>query len=360
MSDKMTQVFLSCGEHPDEIEVVNQIKAKLEAEQYRVYVALEVQNVSDLTGDIFESLRESEYLLFINFKREAIVSSATQGATSSEVHRGSLFTNQELALAKFLGLDVIPFQEEGVEKEAGIMKFIHLNPKSFTDRGKLPDDVMSEVKMRWKPGWKNQLALHRDPQESRRALVPHLGPGRWYHIEARNLHRDKLATDCLVYLTQVADHNTGRELDGFGELVEFKWYGVTPVRVAIPARNKRMFDAVYVLESQPNVAYLGINQFVTDYAGLQYRLEGPRSYDLTFKLFANGFTPVEDKFTLELGSESGGTKLYRYGETPPSRSISEATQVLVDATKTSGTTLSIIATPGTLSPLVGYPPIWND
>jgi hypothetical protein len=49
-------------------------------------------------------LETSDYFLFIDFKRERI--------RCPNIFRGSLFTNQELAIASFLGLESIVFQEK--------------------------------------------------------------------------------------------------------------------------------------------------------------------------------------------------------------------------------------------------------
>ena len=62
---------------------------------FSVYIAIEEHTVSDITSNIFQKLRDSEYFIFIDFKRETL-----SGRKSESLHIGSLFTNQELAIAK--------------------------------------------------------------------------------------------------------------------------------------------------------------------------------------------------------------------------------------------------------------------
>jgi hypothetical protein len=89
------RVFISCGQSrgSDEEKTAHAIAERLIEMGFEPYVAVEEQTVAGLTGNIFERLRKSEYFVFVDFKREPLGSTA--------VHRGSLFSHQELAIAAF-------------------------------------------------------------------------------------------------------------------------------------------------------------------------------------------------------------------------------------------------------------------
>ncbi len=348
-----SKIFLSCGQNKDpkispldEYSIVQGLKATLENKLgFEVYIAVEEQNVAGLVDDIFRNLRDSEYFLFIDFKREELALKSAE-----PVCRGSLFTNQELALAKFLEMEIIAYQEEGVKKEDGILKFIHVNPTNFPDRKNLVDVVVAEVNRKWRSGWKNRLVLRRNAGESVDALHQWKRPARWFHVEVKNQHSDRIARDCVVFMEKIMDVNDRRDISP-KKLVEFKWEGVTTSRVTIPPQKSRNFDAFYVFEDQQNAVYLGVNPFIADYSELLYRLPTPRKYELTFVVFSNDFPAAREKFILDSGGNLGNTKFYKEGEEPPSSGpqIVSAEVQIASTVVTSGS--SLILRPGTLIPL---------
>ena len=123
----------------DEIQVANGIAARLEKLGFDPYIAVAEQTLRGLRENIFEQLRKSEYFLFVDFKRELLVS------MESQVCRGSLFSHQELAIASFLNIDVLAFQEKGVKQTDGLLQFLQTNCISFTDKHTLPSVVADNV-----------------------------------------------------------------------------------------------------------------------------------------------------------------------------------------------------------------------
>lgn len=107
---KKARVFLSCGEQKgtEEISIAQRIKAKLERMGFQLYIAVEEQTLKGVKDNIFSRLAESEYLIFIDFKREKLMEKTEKG--EPEKHRGSLFSNQELAIAAFLETPVLAFR----------------------------------------------------------------------------------------------------------------------------------------------------------------------------------------------------------------------------------------------------------
>ena len=71
------------------------LSQSLKALGFDPWIATEEQTLNGIKEHIFERLGDSEYFLFVYFKRERV----------GHDHCGSLFAHQELALASYLGTD---------------------------------------------------------------------------------------------------------------------------------------------------------------------------------------------------------------------------------------------------------------
>ena len=76
--------------------------------------------------NILPHFRDHEYFLFIDFRGEHLMSTV-----QTKDYRGSLFTNQELAIAIYLNKEIIAFQEEGIKKLDGMLSAIQANVIPF-------------------------------------------------------------------------------------------------------------------------------------------------------------------------------------------------------------------------------------
>jgi hypothetical protein len=197
------RVFISCGQdqRSDEVGVVNSIAAQLWDLGYDPYIAVQEHTLRGVTDNVFRRLAESEYLVFIDFKREKLL--------GTEDHRGSLFTHQELAVETYLDLDVLAFQEEGVRKLDGIIQFLQTNAISFSDRALVPKLVADKVVSSSTPNWRNELSLKRDPKQL--LDVPAVGRAghpagnrRFFYASVRNHHKSFAAAHAYVYLDSIA------------------------------------------------------------------------------------------------------------------------------------------------------------
>src|SRR5215472_3923007 len=123
--ESQARIFISCGQgkKAGERDTAHAIAERLKALGFDPWIATEEQTLRGIKEHIFERLANSEYFLFVDFKREQIGSDC----------RGSLFSHQELALASYLGVDVIAFQETGVKLE-GLLAFLGGNATPFEDR----------------------------------------------------------------------------------------------------------------------------------------------------------------------------------------------------------------------------------
>jgi hypothetical protein len=307
LTNSQARVFISCGQQKEseEIEVAGKIADGLKRGGFDPYIAVAEQTLKGVKENIFRRLSESEYLIFIDFKRERLGKYEQGSFQDTGKHRGSLFSNQELAIATFLDIESLCFREEGVKEEDGILKFIQANSIPFRERDSLSNLVAQTVADRkWDPNWRNQIILERDTNEHEDVHIgTQTGPmARYYHIDVRNLHRDKVAFECAAYIQQIRNLTTETNIPT--ELVELKWKGLKIERTAIPPRQSQYLDVFFVLHDNPDVANLSINQFLIDYTGFfpPYRLIGPADYELTYTIFSYDMPSTKAKFNLHLGT----------------------------------------------------------
>ena len=302
------RVFISCGQQKgtDEVEIANKIAKKLDEMGFESYIAVEEQSLEGIKEDIFRRLSESEYIVFIDFRRERLYKSKNGDFEDTGKHRGSLFSHQELAVATFLNTILLAFREKGAKEDDGILKFIHANCIEFEGRNQLPDSVVKKIQdFGWEANWRNEVVLERDDKdfEEVRYVKGENRPGRFYHIKAKNRHRQEIARNCVVYLESIRDlsNDEVRTL----ELVEFKWKGVKTAGVSIPPKLFRSFDAFYVYYDSQNISYLGINEWIIDWTGYResHTLKGPGSFELTYVVFSENFSPARATFTLHIGNK---------------------------------------------------------
>jgi hypothetical protein len=161
---RRARVFISCGQtkDSDELETAQKIRERLQELGFDPYIAVEEQTLSGLKENIFRQLRVAEYFVFVDFKRERLVPRGKIGFVWSPKlqHRGSLFSHQELALASYLNLPLLAFQERGVKRDDGILRFLQANATAFTDRHLLPNVIADEIQRRaWTPHTRNELVL---------------------------------------------------------------------------------------------------------------------------------------------------------------------------------------------------------
>ena len=90
-----SRVFLSCGQRREEKEIAGKIAELLENRGFDVYIAIDVQTILEINSGIICELKNSDCYLFVNFRRDPIPNG----------HQGSLFSNQELAIAFSLGFE---------------------------------------------------------------------------------------------------------------------------------------------------------------------------------------------------------------------------------------------------------------
>jgi hypothetical protein len=274
------------------LDIAHKVADRLQLFGFDPYIASDEQTLNGVKENIFHQLATSEYFVFVDFKREQLVS--TRGDLTC---RGSLFSHQELALASYLDLPVIAFQEEGVKREDGLMRFLQGNAISFCDRGQLPDLIAETIRARkWRPDWKNELILEQQnvyvdsPKEKNRT-------GRFFYVLVRNLNPRNIAIDCYAYLEQTSNLVTGQT--NKIETIEFKWAGYTQPNAVIGPNAFRNFDAFWVYHDDPTKLHFSA---FTDSSFYVPQIQGPGDFELSYYVISRNFPVARGTFNLHLGT----------------------------------------------------------
>jgi hypothetical protein len=301
------KIFLSCGQckGTDEPEIAEKIAIRIRQLGFDCYIAIIDQSLIGLRESIFKQIETSEYFIFVDFKREKI---GADGVVP--IHRGSLFSHQELGVASYLELPCLIFQEKGVRPLDGMLSCLHANALPFTDRESLPNLIADMITQKtsnggWSSNWKNTLSMHMPQKPSGDALNMQRGLiFRHFHIEVRNNHRIKVAQNCYVILESIEDVLTGvrRPI----QAIEFKWAGTLLPGVFIAPNASRRFDALKVSPQEP--AKIEFDTFC-DSTEFYPSLPSVGSFMLTFGIYSSNFPAAHRTFKLSHPGNMDGLKL---------------------------------------------------
>ena len=266
-------------------------------------------------------MEECEYYLFIDFKREQIIEGSREDLvryvkdkSKTINHRGSLFSNQELAIATYLTKPIIAFQENGVKDREGILGAIQANVKHFDNRKNLVNRVIQKVHEDWTTNWRNEITF----QDTWKKIIPpehvlygqNQAPAWFFHINVRNLHKDLSARNCVAYLEGYKDISN-KTTENIPEPVELKWKGMIAQSMLIPPKMSRKIDAVFFFENNPHLAHIGINPSLSDLSTHYIRLEGVKTFHLHLVVYSDNFSAIRSSYVLKIGNRLSETSFYR-------------------------------------------------
>ena len=305
------RVFISCGQAShEERHIAQAISLRLRERGFDPYVAVEEQSLRGLKENIFRQLEQSEYMVFVDFRREQV-------GSSPALFRGSLFTHQELAIAAFRELGVMVLREQGVEL-GGISKFVQENAIPFSDRQHVAAIVSDTAEKRgWDSKWRNELSLvdkpvtHSDATRTERDLhnnVLEYGC-RFWHGYVTNRHRDKPAVNCYVFLERAYD--CGTKQDVVLETIEFKWAGYLFPNALIAPRTSRKFDAFYSARGTIATGQVPVIRFnvFSDSGQFVPRIMRPGEYELTFCVISESFPAARAAYRVRIPEDPANTTI---------------------------------------------------
>ena len=316
MSER-ARIFISCGQRKvanlsvinsenvnlttPEFTVAKEIKEKLEQMGFEPYIALEQQTLEGVKDAIFKRLKNTEYFLFVDFRREGL---RYEDKLFNNEYRGSLFSNQELAIATFQEYEVLAFQEKGVRSEDGILKFIQANCITFSDRKSLPSLVAQKVKeRRWNPNWRNELAFEREINESEDHVEAFGAVGRLFPIRIINRHKYKIARHCVAFAERIKNLQTNQTT--ILQLAELKWKNTIAQDVSISPQQFRCLEGIHVNVDYPQTVWLSLNHKIVDWERLHtnFQIRVPGEYEIHYVVFSENLPPARAKFYLRTGTK---------------------------------------------------------
>jgi hypothetical protein len=297
------KLFLSCGQNPQYRErdwgekVANALGPN--GVGFHVFFAPRVQDSKSLTQIIFRELEDSDYYVLIDFKREKLLPPFNPWRffrVRRIQHRGSLFSHQEFALACYLGLELAPFREAGVEPLTGVVGAVMGNAIEFKDRKGLVELIRDHIQEKierdeWSLSTKNTFQLVKAPDQGIKATWLSGMEAAYYHIHVRNLHWRKPATNCYAYLDEVIDLNTGKDVKLY--TCELKWEGTRQSGVRIQPKGYRGLDAFVVVLSQPRELLLMPQ---TDAQNYIHHFKGKTHLEITYVVCSDQFPDMKQTF----------------------------------------------------------------
>ena len=197
------KVFLSCGQSKaihEEIETANAIKQRLR-DEFDLDVFLSVnENFFDGNPSFFDALKNSDYFLFVNFKRPV--------ENPEKDCYFSLYTHQELAMARAFGFDetnMLIFHQRGMAKD-GILKYMFANIE-FDTYSDVVELIAKAVQANhWSPNYSRKLVVkpvsinpHVDDWRDKNGTLQ-IRHERMALVEITNRRNDYAAINCQMHL----------------------------------------------------------------------------------------------------------------------------------------------------------------
>jgi len=297
------KVFISCGQATDEERnLASDLRHWFGSQGFDPYVAIQAQSIQDVNSGIIAELRKADYYVFVDFPREGFVTH-----DGKQVRRGSLFTNQELAIAYILGFDkVLFFQHKDIVLE-GLLRYMAANATKFEQSSDIVDLVRNAVAARgWNPrysrhlvatnlNWSSQLIQYNNPRGL--SLV-----GRFLYVDIENRRNDIGAVHTVAQLARITypDNQEVPSPDS-SYLKATTFQGYTHV---IRPESRRTFDLLVVC---PGSGHIYLNSSL-DVTPLQPIITAPGNYSLHYEVFAESFPVLQFSLRLQVTGDVQSTE----------------------------------------------------
>jgi hypothetical protein len=266
---------------------------------YDPYVAVQTQSLADVNSGIIERLKLSDFYVFVDFRRERLIplSSRYPSPFARYQHRGSLFTNQELAIVYLLGFEkVLFYQQEGVELN-GLLRYMGANATRFSQPADVPGLIEHDVAERqWSPGYSRHLYLGSNRWSDSLRYGDHTGQRyvRVFYQDICNNRDDVGALNAVARLQHVIERNTKWkpiELDRS----PLKCTGQPGYEQVIWPKSHACWDFLAICVHEPAVVHLNS---ALDRVPREPIIAMPGQYELRYEIFAENF-PVM-RFCIDL------------------------------------------------------------
>lgn len=303
---RKAKVFISCGQADQrEKEIGFKVQEYFRKRNFDSYFAEAVHSPEALTDNIFKNLKESEYFVFIDCRREKI---------NENNFRGSLFVNQEVGIAAFLKIPTIGFQEQFILRE-GIINCQMFNCIPF---GNI-DDIISNLEretINWDPQSVNELHMSFDPMkniEKSLQLNNHVDKllSDWWLISVNNRNKLRIALNCMAYLSKVTDLNQNKIIAI--PTIELIWSGLGNHLVNILPLGRREFDAFFEIQTDRTI-HFNNRQLTSNSSRFQLPILFNGEYELEYTIISTNFEEVKSAFYLKHPGNHNDIEFYKIGE----------------------------------------------
>ena len=299
------KVFLSCGQSkaiPEEIETANAIKQRL-WDDFGLDVFLSVnENFFDGNPSFFDALKNSDYFLFVNFPRKVRIFHRQEDCYFS------LYTHQELAMARAFGFDetnMLIFHQRGMAKD-GILKYMFANIE-FDNYSDVVDVIANAVRAsHWSSEYSRKLVVQSvyidsllyQPAEMCVSLPQRQERGAIAAI--MNRRNDYAAINCQVHLKKIDCPFS------FFDRAPVKASGMKAYSHTIWPGETVCFDLFGYDINQKRI-FMHTECDVTTEDGLRRPIiEIPGDYTLTYEVYAEHFPVSTFDVKLHLGDDVDG------------------------------------------------------
>jgi hypothetical protein len=288
------KVFISCGlARPNERAVAECVAKWFNSEGFEAYVAVTVQTIMDLNAGVIGALKNSDYYLFINFRREKVI-----GPPDS--FRGSLYTHQELAVAYALGFDrMILVNQSGTAIE-GVLQFIVTNTPRFETEGEVLGIVKDAVRAEhWLPAFSRQLTVEQvafaypPTLFHDHATLPQGRPCLFLHGYVANRRPDIAARQTICRLCEISSIVGPAVVHE--DFTPLKATGFTGYEQTIWPSSVGRFDLLSIHYVKPNEIFL---HSLNDMGPRRPAISSVGRYKLIYEILAEHFPQV--RFAVEL------------------------------------------------------------
>lgn len=296
------RVFIGCGQRNEkEKQIGLACKQYFDERHFAAYFAEDVHSLEALTENIFRHLRNSEYAVFIDCAREEL---------SSGKFRGSVFVNQEIAIASFLQIDSRidsrVFHEKGVIRE-GVVEHLIANPIYFSGKQDFLQKLEESTKD-WRSDWRKDLSV------KFLRVVPNVRDqygnfADWYHLQVSNNHQSEHARNCVAYVSKIKNLDSGEEIDpGKFELV---WAGTGLFERHILPETEAEVDAFLIIRGEDIIRFHHRPSTSSQYGMPPL---GKGNYLLTYLIVSENFEQIAKTFKLEFGVDYTQIKFFEWSE----------------------------------------------
>ncbi|MCF7874216.1 MAG: hypothetical protein K9M00_05230 [Candidatus Omnitrophica bacterium] len=297
---RKARVFISCGQKTEREKKIGQdIKDYLDSRGFNTYFAEKVHSSDALTENIFKFLEKSEYFIFVDFKRDTL--------PEGEI-KGSLFVNQEIAIATFLGIEATGFQEKGVKRE-GILDYHIYNALPFENSSDIINHLEEQTK-KWDCDSVDELdIIFKEDIVDKDVLLNKKVMSDWYHLEIKNRCKKKHAFLCNAYVTKISDRKAKKEIEiPSNELI---WAGTGQWVTNILRNSVKELDAFCIREGSQ---YIEFNQRALLTNNPRYRIPSLPSgeYLLEFTVISSNFENVSKEFILKHKGNRESVEFYPF------------------------------------------------